>query len=130
MGYLFLLIWLARSTARLCFTFTSLFLSISVRPIISTSTGPIFAKSAGFVGRTMVVDERYEVSFPTTQGTLPRQQILVGFMQRVTVTLFRSVSMPAGFRRHLVGKTLKNAVYYNSALIRFTGQLVVAWSFS
>jgi len=25
---------------------------------------------------------------------------------RVTVTLFRAISMPAGFRRHLVGKTL------------------------
>ena len=27
---------------------------------------------------------------------------------RVTVTKFRSISMPAGFRRHLVGKTLRN----------------------
>jgi len=33
----------------------------------------------------------------------------------VTVTSFRSVPMPAGFRRHLVGKIPKNADYYNSA---------------
>jgi len=33
----------------------------------------------------------------------------------VTVAQFRSVSMPVGFRRHLVGKTLKNAGYCNSA---------------
>jgi len=32
-----------------------------------------------------------------------------------TVTKFRSVSIPPGFRRHLVGKTLKNACYCNSA---------------
>ena len=29
-------------------------------------------------------------------------------IQRVTITQFRSVSMPAGFRRHLVGKTPRN----------------------
>jgi len=34
---------------------------------------------------------------------------------RVTVAQFRSVSMPVGFRRHLVGETLKNAGYCNSA---------------
>jgi len=30
---------------------------------------------------------------------------------RVTLTQFRSISMPAGFRRHLVGKTLRNDRY-------------------
>ena len=37
--------------------------------------------------------------------------------------------MPAGFRRHLVGKTLKNAGYYNTAEIRFIVKLVVVWAF-
>ena len=34
-------------------------------------------------------------------------------MHGVTVTYmqFRSISMPAGFRRHLVGKTLRNVCY-------------------
>ena len=31
------------------------------------------------------------------------------FNNRMTVTQFRSISMPAGFRRHLVGKTLRYA---------------------
>jgi len=29
-------------------------------------------------------------------------------IHRVTVTLFRSISMPAGFHRHFVGKTLRS----------------------
>ena len=29
----------------------------------------------------------------------------------VTVTLYRSISVPAGFRRHLVGKTLRSVRY-------------------
>jgi len=32
-------------------------------------------------------------------------------IHRVTVTYFRSISMPAGFRRHLVGKSLRNVCY-------------------
>ena len=32
-------------------------------------------------------------------------------IHRVRVTQFRSISMPAGFRRHLVGKTLRNVCY-------------------
>ena len=32
-------------------------------------------------------------------------------LHRVTMTQFRSISMPAGFRRHLVGKTLRNVCY-------------------
>ena len=32
-------------------------------------------------------------------------------MHRVTATQFRPISMPAGFRHHLVGKTLRNVRY-------------------
>ena len=32
-------------------------------------------------------------------------------MHRATVTQFRHISMPAGFRRHLVGKKLRNVCY-------------------
>ena len=32
-------------------------------------------------------------------------------LNMVTVTKFRSISMPAGLRRHLVGKTLRNVCY-------------------
>ena len=32
-------------------------------------------------------------------------------IHRVTVTYFRSISMPAGFRRHFVGKTLMDVSY-------------------
>ena len=35
--------------------------------------------------------------------------------------------MPAGFRRHLVGKTQKNAGYCNIAEIRFIGKLVIEY---
>ena len=46
-----------------------LFLAISVGPIISTSTGPIFTKFAG----TTTVDKRSQISFSILQGTLPWQ---------------------------------------------------------
>jgi len=45
---------------------------------------------------------------------ISQRHLGVFVIHRVTVTQFRSVSMPAGFRRHLVGKTLKNAGYCNS----------------
>jgi len=32
-------------------------------------------------------------------------------IHRLTVTKFRYISIPAGFRRHLVGKTLRNVSY-------------------
>jgi len=38
--------------------------------------------------------------------------------------------MIAGSRRHLVGKTLKNAVYCNSVQIRFIGKPVIVRTFS
>jgi len=38
--------------------------------------------------------------------------------------------MPAGFRRHLVGKTLMNDFHCDSAEIRFVGELVIVQTFS
>jgi len=40
-----------------------------------------------------------------------------------------AISMPAGFRRHLVGKTLINVFHYASAEIRFVGKLVIKQTF-
>ena len=36
-------------------------------------------------------------------------------MHRVTMTLCRSLSMPAGIRRHVVGKTQRNVCYCDIA---------------
>jgi len=47
----------------------------------------------------------------TITGTnlLPPPRLSQSFCtRRMTVTRFRCISMPAGFRRHLVGKTLRN----------------------
>jgi len=52
------------------FVFTFLFLTISVRSVISTSTGPIFATFSVFV------DEMPVVSLSLLRRTLPRNQIL------------------------------------------------------
>jgi len=38
---------------------------------------------------------------------------------------FRSISMPAGFRRHFVGKTLRNVSYSDIVYVRFAGQLMI-----
>jgi len=40
------------------------------------------------------------------------------------------ISMPAGFRRHLVGKTLRNVFHCDIAKIRFVGTLVIMQTFS
>ena len=40
------------------------------------------------------------------------------------------ISMPAGFRRHLVGKTLVNVRHCDIAEIRFVGELVIVQTFS
>ena len=40
------------------------------------------------------------------------------------------ISMPAGFRRHLVGKTLINVFLCDIAEIRFVGELVIVQTFS
>jgi len=40
------------------------------------------------------------------------------------------ISMPAGFCRHLVGKTLINVLRCDSAEIRFVGKIVITWTFS
>jgi len=56
----------------LLFLIIYLFLTIPRRPIISRSTGPIFAKFSGLVdGRTVSVDDQYDVSFSIPPGTLP-----------------------------------------------------------
>jgi len=62
----------------LCFLFLYV-LTISVRIIISTFTGPIFAKLA-VVGRIIAVDDQSEISFSLSRGTLPRQPISVGLI--------------------------------------------------
>jgi len=38
--------------------------------------------------------------------------------------------MPAGFRRHLVGKILINVFHCDIAAIRFVGELVIIQTFS
>jgi len=40
------------------------------------------------------------------------------------------ISVPAGFRRHLVGKTLSNVFHCDLAEIRFVGKLVIVQIFS
>jgi len=41
------------------------------------------------------------------------------------------ISMPAGFRRHLVGKTLRNVFFHcDIAEKRFVGKLVIIQTFS
>jgi len=40
------------------------------------------------------------------------------------------ISMPVGFRCHLVGKTLINVFYYDIAAIRFVGKLVIIQTFT
>jgi len=39
------------------------------------------------------------------------------------------ISRPAGFRRHLVGKTLRNVFHCHVAEIRFAGKLVIMLTF-
>jgi len=41
------------------------------------------------------------------------------------MTSFRSTSMPAGFRRHFVGKTVGNVSYCDVAYIRFVRHLMI-----
>ena len=45
-------------------------------------------------------------------------------------TLSDLISMPAGVRRHLVGKTLRNVLHCDTAEIRFVGKLVITRTFS
>ena len=40
------------------------------------------------------------------------------------------ISVPAGFRRHLVGKTLSNVFHCDLAEMRFVGKLVIIQIFS
>jgi len=45
-------------------------------------------------------------------------------IRRMTVTKFSSISMSAGFRRNLIGKTLRNVCYCDIASIGFVGKLM------
>ena len=45
-------------------------------------------------------------------------------IHRMTVTKFRSISMPGGFRRHVVGKNVRNICYSGVIEIRFVGRLI------
>jgi len=58
-----------------------LFLTISVRPTISTSTGPIFARFTGLLDLWLLMISQ-KVVFSIPQGTLPRQPKFVGFIHR------------------------------------------------
>jgi len=40
------------------------------------------------------------------------------------------ISVPAGFRRHLVGKSLRNVFHCDIAEMRFHGKLVIVRTFS
>ena len=51
-------------------------------------------------------------------------------IHRVTVTYFRYVSVPTGFRRHLVGKSPRYVCYWYVTLIRFVGKLMIILTFS
>ena len=51
-------------------------------------------------------------------------------IHRVIATQFRSISMPSGFHRHFVGKTLRNVRYSDVTEIRFVGRLMLAPTFS
>jgi len=55
------------------------FFTISVRPIISTSTEPIFAKFAGLVELWLLMNDLRLVFF-ICEGTLPWQSIYVGYI--------------------------------------------------
>ena len=63
----------------LFYIFFFIFLTIFVRPIISTSTEPIFAKFAGLVELWQLMNELRLVFF-ICEGTLPWQSIYVGFV--------------------------------------------------
>jgi len=56
----------------------------------------------------------------TADTCFSRKTLLAGLtvgdrIHRMTVTQFYSISMPVGFRRRLVGKTLRNVCYCNIA---------------
>jgi len=74
-------------------------------------------------------------------GTTSCSRGLIGHRCAQVATVGRSVwsthrvtsnviSMPAGFRRHFVGKTLRNVRHCDLAEVRFVGNLVITWTFS
>jgi len=66
-----------RKLLRFCFCILLLsFLTISVSPVVSTSTGRIFTRFSPF-SSAMAADERSEHRFSNFQGTLPQQPTFV-----------------------------------------------------
>jgi len=58
----------------------------------------------------------------------PIQRVIVTVNHRDLIN--HNILMPAGFRRHLVGKTLINVFRCDIAEIRFVGKLVIILTFS
>ena len=55
-------------------------MTISIRPIISESTGLTDLRHISRVGRNAALDDESEICFSTPQGTLPWQPIFAGLM--------------------------------------------------
>jgi len=51
-------------------------------------------------------------------------------IHRMTVTLFSSISVSAGFRHHLVGKALRNVCHSDIDKIGLLGRLMIIWTLS
>jgi len=70
-------------------------------------------------GKLFSAQKKFEkngvISFKERMFSSWRRLFTESVMHRVTVTQFRSISMPAGFRRHFVGKTLINVSYCDTA---------------
>ena len=62
------------------------------------------------VRTSLVASQLQAASVPIAQAAAPHSQRAI---HRVTVAQFRSISMPAGFHSHFVGKTLRNVCYSN-----------------
>jgi len=69
-------------------------------------------------------------------ATNPAKRAFKLALRRLLETHYRQlgdsdvISIPAGFRRHLVGKTLINVSHCDIAEIRFVGKLVIIQTFS
>jgi len=59
----------------LMFYLKKIFLAISVRPIISTSSGPIYSEFAGLIELWLLMND-LKLLFSIPQGTLPWQPIV------------------------------------------------------
>jgi len=57
--------------------------------------------------------------------------LFAGYSEGYKVYTYRvTISVPADFRRHLVGKTLINVFHSDIAEMRFVGKLVIMQTFS